>query len=75
MSEPSKLGAGIAIAFVATIYGVGFANLVFLPISNKLKSIIRRQIALREMLQDGLVGIANGENPRLIAARLQSYLD
>ncbi|MES2352882.1 MAG: flagellar motor protein [Pseudomonadota bacterium] len=74
MTEPSKLGAGIAVAFVSTIYGVGFANLVFLPISNKLKSVIRQEIVVREMMQDGLVGIASGENPRLIATRLQSYL-
>lgn len=74
LSDPSKLGAGIAVAFVATIYGVGLANLVFLPISNKLKNVIRDEIVVREMLQDGLVGIANGENPRLIVARLQGYL-
>jgi chemotaxis protein MotA len=74
LSDPSKLGAGIAVAFVATIYGVGLANLVFLPISNKLKNVIREEIVLREMLQDGLVGIANGENPRLIGARLRGYM-
>ena len=74
LSDPSRLGSGIAVAFVATIYGVGLANLVFLPVSNKLKNVIREEVTRREMVQDGLVGIANGENPRLVGARLQSYL-
>lgn len=75
LSEPSKLGSGIAVAFVATIYGVAFANLLFLPIANKLKSHIMQQAELHEMVVDGLVGIANGDNPRLIKTKLQSYLD
>jgi chemotaxis protein MotA len=74
LSDPSKLGAGIAVAFVATIYGVGFANLVFLPMSNKLKAHINRLIVQREMVVDGLVGIANGDNPRIIESRLQGYI-
>jgi chemotaxis protein MotA len=74
LSDPSKLGEGIAVAFVATIYGVGFANLVFLPMSNKLKAHINRMISRREMIIDGLVGIANGDNPRIIESRLQGYI-
>jgi len=74
LSDPSKLGGGIAVAFVATIYGVGLANLVFLPMSNKLKSHINRLIVQREMIVDGLVGIANGDNPRIIESRLQGYI-
>ncbi len=74
LSDPSKLGAGIAVAFVATIYGVGLANLVFLPMSNKLKAHINRQVVRREMLVDGLLGIANGDNPRIIESRLQGYV-
>lgn len=74
LSDPAHLGAGIAVAFVATIYGVGLANLAFLPIANKLKTLIARQVLMREMLVDGLVGIANGENPRLIAGRLKGYM-
>ena len=74
LSEPSKLGAGIAVAFVATIYGVGLANLVFLPMSNKLKAHINRLLVQREMIVDGLVGIANGDNPRIIESRLQGYI-
>jgi chemotaxis protein MotA len=74
LSDPSKLGAGIAVAFVATIYGVGLANLVFLPVANKLKAHIARLVVLREMMVDGLVGIANGDNPRLIESRLKGYI-
>lgn len=74
LSDPSKLGSGIAVAFVATIYGVGFANLVFLPISKKLMSHVAAAVSQREMLVDGLVGIANGDNPRIIENRMQGYL-
>ena len=74
LTDPSKLGAGIAVAFVATIYGVGLANLVFLPMSNKLKAHIHRLVVEREMIVDGLVGIANGDNPRIIESRLQGYV-
>lgn len=74
LSDPGKLGAGIAVAFVATIYGVGIANLVFLPIGHKIKAHVRRFVVAREMLLDGLLGIANGDNPRLIESRLRGYL-
>ncbi|MBN8474833.1 flagellar motor protein [Sulfuritalea sp.] len=73
LSDPSKLGSGIAVAFVATIYGVGAANLVFLPVAKKLMANIARVVTLREMLVDGLVGIANGDNPRVLESRLQGY--
>lgn len=75
LSDPSLLGHGIAVAFVATIYGVGLANLVFLPIASKLKTVISEQLVMREALVDGLVAIANGENPREIENRLMSYFD
>lgn len=74
LSDPSKLGGGIAVAFVATIYGVGSANLLFLPVANKLKSIIGQQVTLREMLIEGLGGIASGDNPRVIESKLQGYV-
>jgi chemotaxis protein MotA len=74
LSEPARLGSGIAVAFVATIYGVGLANLVFLPVANKLKVLIARQVLVREILVDGLVAIANGENPRIIENRLLGYV-
>ncbi|WP_437560024.1 flagellar motor protein [Acidithiobacillus sulfuriphilus] len=73
LADPAKLGAGIATAFVATIYGVGSANLLFLPISNKLKGVVHEQSYLREMIIEGLVAIAEGENPKIIESRLQSF--
>jgi chemotaxis protein MotA len=74
LADPSKLGGGIATAFVATIYGVGSANLLFLPISNKLKAVIHDQTQFREMVIEGIIAIAEGENPRNIESKLQGYL-
>jgi chemotaxis protein MotA len=74
LSDPSKLGAGIAVAFVATIYGVGSANLLFLPISSKIKAVIGLEIVKREMVVEGLVSIANGENPRMIETKLRGFI-
>ncbi len=74
LTDPSKLGAGIAVAFVATLYGVGSANLVFLPIANKLKSVVAREVRRREMVIDGLMSVANGENPRIVQGKLEGYL-
>jgi chemotaxis protein MotA len=73
LADPSKLGSGIATAFVATIYGVGFANLLFLPMANKLKSQVHSQTRFREMVVEGVISIAEGENPRNIETRLQGY--
>lgn len=74
LAEPAKLGSGIAAAFTATVYGIGLANLLFLPCAAKLKSLVANQSHLREMMIDGLVAIAQGDNPRSIDARLRGYL-
>ena len=73
LDDPDKLGAGIAVAFVATVYGVGFANLVFLPLAGKLKSLVRKRIRRLELIMEGVVAIAEGTNPRLIEYRLRAY--
>ncbi len=73
LEDPAKLGSGIATAFVATIYGVGFANLLFLPIANKLRNVISHEIQLKELLLDGIIAIAEGEHPRTIETRLYGY--
>ena len=73
LSDPSRLGSGIAVAFVATIYGVGLANLVFLPIANKLKTIIANQVARQEMMADVFFSIASGDNGRVIQERVSAY--
>lgn len=74
LADPSSLGAGIAVAFIATIYGVALANLLFLPIAGKLKTLIQRRSSLQMMMIEGLIGVADGDNPRNIESRLQAYL-
>jgi len=74
LSDPSKLGAGIAVAFVATVYGVGSANLIFLPFANKLKVKHRRTVAAKEMMLEGIIGIMEGVNPKIIEEKLKGYL-
>ncbi|MEM9102071.1 MAG: flagellar motor protein [Pseudomonadota bacterium] len=74
LSDPSRLGSGIATAFVATIYGVGFANLLFLPIANKLKLLVMAMSEYREMFAEGVIAIGEGENPRVIEDKLSGFL-
>ncbi|MEO3678920.1 flagellar motor protein [Rheinheimera fenheensis] len=73
ISEPQLLGMGIATAFVATIYGVGFANLIYIPVGNKLKSLVQQRTLYHELIVEGLVSIAHGENPRNIERKLAAY--
>lgn len=75
LADPSQLGSGIAVAFVATIYGVAMANLILLPVANKLKAIAHCQARYREMLLEGLLSIAEGENPRSIELKLQGFME
>ncbi|MDH0645624.1 flagellar motor protein [Pseudomonas sp. GD03858] len=75
LADPSQLGNGIAVAFVATIYGVASANLILLPVANKLKALTLRQSRYREMLLEGLLSIAEGENPRSIELKLQGFME
>lgn len=74
LSDPSKLGAGIAVAFVATIYGVGSANLIFLPISKKLMNRFNEELSKREMILEGVSGIQTGINPHYLEERLKVYI-
>jgi chemotaxis protein MotA len=73
LKEPDLLGQGIATAFVATIYGVGFANLIYIPIANKIRAIIHSQTMYREMITEGLLGIAAAENPHAIENKLSAF--
>ncbi|MEC5217516.1 chemotaxis protein MotA [Actimicrobium sp. GrIS 1.19] len=73
LSDPSRLGAGIAVAFVATIYGVGLANLVFLPIGGKLRTAVNDDVTRLEMLADAFFCIAAGDNPLSIQERMMAY--
>jgi chemotaxis protein MotA len=75
LTDTSKLGSGIAVAFVATIYGVGLANLVLLPIGAKIKRKIRQRVQVKMMIVEGAIDILNGLNPYLIEHKLKSYLN
>lgn len=74
LADPSMLGSGIATAFVATIYGVSLANLFFLPIASKLKYIALENGQFRDLIIEGIVAIAEGENPHTIEIKLVGYL-
>ncbi len=74
LADPSRLGEGIAVAFVATIYGVGFANLLLLPIASKLRALARTEAQFRDMIIEGVISIAEGENPKAIELKLNGFL-
>lgn len=68
-----EVGHGIAVAFVATVYGVAIANIFFLPAANKIKARIAAEAERRELILEGVVGIVEGLNPKLIRAKLEAY--
>lgn len=74
LNDASKLGSGIAVAFVATVYGVGGANLMLIPIGNKLKKIAREEVLELELIMAGILGIQNGLNPRVIEDRMYNLM-
>jgi chemotaxis protein MotA len=74
LADPSKLGSGIAVAFVATIYGVGAANLFFLPMGGKIKMKTKELVLARQLIIEGLVSLAQAENPKMIEEKLNGYL-
>jgi len=73
LDDISEVGRGIAVAFVATIYGVGAANLFFLPVSGKIKIRLRQEQTLREMVLEGVISILEGMNPRMIETKLAGF--
>ena len=73
LSDPSKLGEGIAVAFVATIYGVGSANLMFLPMATKLKMKARHEARRRELMLEAVLAIQEGLNPQMIRQKLYGF--
>jgi chemotaxis protein MotA len=75
LSDTSKLGAGIAVAFVATVYGVGSANLLFLPLANKIKKKIKHRILVKEMILEGSLSILIGLNPLVIEQKMKSFTE
>jgi Flagellar motor component len=74
LADVEKVGEGIASAFVATVYGVGFANLFFLPAANKMKARARLDLQLKELMLEGVISIVEGLNPKLIRSKLEAYI-
>lgn len=74
IENPSQMGPAIATAFVATLYGVSSANLLFLPIANKLRTRHAEEVLLREVIVEGVLAIQSGENPRIVEQRLRAFL-
>src|SRR6266852_1679531 len=73
LADIEKVGHGIATAFVATIYGVAFANLLFLPVAGKIRARAQQKSQMRELMLEGVVGIVEGLNPKLIRSKLGAY--
>ena len=73
LNDPSKLGSGIAVAFVATVYGVGFANLMFIPMGSKVKLKGKAEAHLMTMTIEGVLAIQAGESPNFIQEKLKVY--
>lgn len=74
LSDPSSLGKSIASAFIATLYGVGSANIIYLPVGNKLKALAAEELNYREMQLEAILAIQAGDNPRTIGEKLETYI-
>jgi len=75
LEDISAVGHGIAVAFVATVYGVGVSNILFLPAAAKIKARLHHDIEARELMLEGVCGILEGLNPKLIRSKLEAFLD
>ncbi|OFZ22221.1 MAG: flagellar motor protein MotA [Bdellovibrionales bacterium GWB1_55_8] len=75
LSDPSKIGDGIAVAFVATVYGVGIANLVMIPMGTKLKRKAAQRMMTKEVVKLGVVGIQEGLNPHFLQEKLEVFVE
>jgi chemotaxis protein MotA len=73
LANIDEVGRGIAVAFVATVYGVGVSNLFFLPIGQKLRGRLHKQVQIKELMLDGVIGIVEGLNPKLLRTKLEPY--
>lgn len=74
LAEPEALGESIAVAFIATLYGISFANLIFLPLGTKLKGKLEKEKKVKEMIIQGVLAIQQGESPKLVGDKLAVYL-
>lgn len=74
LDEPGRMGEAIAAAFIATLYGVGSANVIFLPIGNKLKARSQEEIGAYDMMIEGILSLQAGDNPRVVSAKMEPCL-
>jgi chemotaxis protein MotA len=74
LSAPETLGPSISGAFIATLFGVGAANVIFLPVANKLKEISEEEMELRTVTLEGILAVQSGDNPRVVADKLRSFI-
>ncbi len=75
VAEPSKIGSGISVAFVATIYGVGSANLIFLPLAKRIIRRMHDNIYLMDLIVEGVLGVESGINPFFLRAKLNAFIE
>ncbi|WP_025684166.1 flagellar motor protein [Paenibacillus maysiensis] len=74
LTEPTALGPSIAVAFIATLYGVASANLIFLPIASKIRACSENEMVTMDLLLQGILAIQNGENPKLVRKKLEFFI-
>jgi chemotaxis protein MotA len=74
LSAPSTLGPSISSAFIATLMGVGSANVIYLPIANRLKALSKQEVELRTLTLEGILSVQAGDNPRVVAEKLGSFV-
>ena len=74
LDDPSSLGPAISIAFLATLWGVGVANVIFLPVATRLKELSTQEVTEREMLIEGILAVQRGDNPRMVAEKLLTFV-
>lgn len=74
LDNPESIGPGLAVALITTLYGVLFANLIFVPIAGKLKARSQEEILIKEVMIEGILSIQSGDNPRIIEEKLEAFL-
>ena len=74
LSQPATLGPSISTAFVATLLGIGSANVIYLPVANRLKGLSASELTLRTLTMDGILAVQAGDNPRVVEEKLSSYV-
>lgn len=75
LSDPAQLGLGMSVALLTTLYGVIFANLVFLPIASKLQRLHDLEVAQKDLILDGILAVQGGASPRMVVERLEAYIN